>query len=71
MIYLTQSTLPSDHKPDISNAVHARHFSALTVFALAGIPNKPTVGPIEGPVFSMSNDVIYDSLDFDIIYAQT
>jgi len=29
---------------DISNAVHARHFSALTMFALAGNPSKPIGG---------------------------
>jgi hypothetical protein len=30
---------------DISNAVHARHFSALMIFALAGNPSKPIGGP--------------------------
>jgi hypothetical protein len=62
-----QSTLPSDHKLNISNAVHARLFSALTVFVLAGNPNKPTVAPTEGLVFSISNDVIFGGLDFGII----
>jgi hypothetical protein len=30
---------------DISNAVHAQHFSALMMFALAGNPRKPIGGP--------------------------
>jgi len=47
--------------------VHARLFSALTVFVLAGNPNKPTVAPTEGLVFSISNDVIFGGLDFGII----
>ena len=34
---------------DISNALQARYFSLLTVFALAGNPNKPIVGPTRRP----------------------
>jgi hypothetical protein len=44
----------------------------LTVFALAGNPKKnPLWVPPEGLVFIVSNDVIYDGLDFDIINVQT
>jgi hypothetical protein len=56
---------------DISNAVHAWSFSALTVFTWAGIPNKPTVCPTKGLVFVTSNDVIYGGPDFNIIYVHT
>ena len=34
---------------DISNAVHAGHFSALTMFPLAGYPSKPIVCPTGRP----------------------
>jgi hypothetical protein len=40
-----QPALPSGRMLDISNAVHALGFSGLTVFNVAGNPNKPTVGP--------------------------
>ena len=33
----------------ISNTVYAGHFSALTMFALAGNPSKPIVGPTGRP----------------------
>jgi hypothetical protein len=63
-----QSTLPSDSKLDISNAMHARHLSSLTVFAIAGNTNKHHCRvPPEGLVFSMSNDVIYGGPDFNIM----
>jgi hypothetical protein len=34
---------------DISNAVHARHFSGLTMFVSAGNPKKPIGGPTGWP----------------------
>ena len=34
---------------DISNAVHSRYFSALTMFPLAGYPSKPIVCPTGRP----------------------
>jgi hypothetical protein len=56
---------------NISNTMHALSFSALTVFTVAGNPNKPTVGPTTRPVFVRSDDVIYGILGFDIIYVRT
>jgi hypothetical protein len=34
---------------DVSNAVHAQHFSALTMFALAGNQSKPIGRPTGMP----------------------
>jgi hypothetical protein len=56
---------------DISNAVHAQHFSALTMFALAGNPSKPSGGPTKRPAFFRSNYVIYGGPAFEIIYDPT
>ena len=41
-----------------------RHFSALTMFALAG---NPLEGPPEGPAFFRSNYVIFGGPAFEII----
>jgi len=70
-MYLTQPALLNDLMLDIWNAVHARHFSALTKFALAGNPSKPIGGPPEGLAFFRSNYVIYGGPAFEIIYDPT
>ena len=54
---------------DISNAVHALNFSALTVFAWVGNPNLLWVP--QDLVFVRRNDVIYGGPGFDIVYAHT
>jgi hypothetical protein len=56
---------------DISNAVHAQHFLALTTSALAGKPSNPIGGPPEDLAFFRNNYIIYGGPAFEIIYDPT
>jgi len=48
-MYQMQLALSVGQMYDVSNALHAWSFSALTVFTWAGNPNKPSVGPTKRP----------------------